>query len=326
MQLLTQWQDNHAIKKPHTILADGGAIYQFSFRKTNMISLALSFNDVNFSPVKRDQQIWLTSSELANALGYARSDSVSRIYERKADEFTKNMTQVVDIAETVNLTVSNLKRKVRIFSLRGCHLIAMFARTAIAADFRKWVLDILDREILESQIQSCNKISSEQQSALHEVVDRRSNGERKVYAEMWSRHNRHFKIPRYAELHAVHFEDAKQYLETMQLRSPKLIQDDKTIFSQLEQTTTDQVMNYIFSLMSEVNRLKGRMPKPLDLDDELITRAVVNDRIAGKRMFLSFNARTSQPEVSFIANDMMVVNKDNIQKVIGDSNQIPTKA
>ncbi|MGC6299240.1 hypothetical protein ACMXZB_12110, partial [Pasteurella multocida] len=38
-----------------------------------------------------------------------------------------------------------------IFSLRGCHLIAMFARTPIAKEFRKWVLDILDRETSQPQ-------------------------------------------------------------------------------------------------------------------------------------------------------------------------------
>ncbi|MGC6299300.1 hypothetical protein ACMXZB_12455, partial [Pasteurella multocida] len=38
-----------------------------------------------------------------------------------------------------------------IFSLRGCHLIAMFARTPIAKEFRKWVLDILDRETNQPQ-------------------------------------------------------------------------------------------------------------------------------------------------------------------------------
>ncbi|WP_269914006.1 BRO family protein [Acinetobacter sp. HY1485] len=290
-----------------------------------MNSLTLSFNDVNFSPIERNNQIWLTASELARALGYARSDAVSKIYERNSDEFTSEMTLTVKMG-VKGFGNGSSEKDTRIFNSRGCHLITFFARTNVAKQFRKWVLDVLDREILKSQVNSCNKISSEQQAALHEVVDRRSKGERKVYAEMWSRHNRHFKIPRYSELHAVHFEDAKQYLETMQLRQPKLVQDDKTIFSELEQTTTDQVMSYIFSLMSEVNRLNGRMPKPLDFDDELMTRAVVNDRMAGKRMFLTFNARTSQPEVKFIGNDMVVVNKDNIQKVIGDSNQIPTKA
>lgn len=40
--------------------------------------------------------------------------------------------------------------KIRIFSLRGAHLIAMFARTQIAKEFRKWVLDILDKEVSET--------------------------------------------------------------------------------------------------------------------------------------------------------------------------------
>lgn len=70
--------------------------------------------------------------------------------------------------------------------------------------------------------QAINKrhaISPEQQALLHEIVARRSNGERKIYAEMWARHNRHFKIPRYSELLAVHFTDAVEYLETMVLKS-----------------------------------------------------------------------------------------------------------
>ncbi|MGL5410310.1 MAG: P22AR C-terminal domain-containing protein, partial [Shewanella sp.] len=49
---------------------------------------------------------------------------------------------------TVNLTVPGnpMPIPVRIFSLRGAHLIAMFSRTALAKEFRRWVLDVLDRE------------------------------------------------------------------------------------------------------------------------------------------------------------------------------------
>lgn len=183
-----------------------------------MTTLALSFNDVNFSPVQRDGQIWLSSGELATALGYKSADSVSRIFDRNSDEFTNSMTL------TVNLTVSNKNNelqqaKTRIFSLRGCHLIAMLSRTAIAKQFRKWVLDILDREVLNSQIESRQSISPEQQALLHEIVARRSQGERKIFAEMWARHNRHFKIPRYAELLAIHFAEAVHYLETMEFKA-----------------------------------------------------------------------------------------------------------
>ncbi|MCG2575203.1 phage antirepressor N-terminal domain-containing protein [Acinetobacter sp. ME22] len=62
-------------------------------------------------------------------------------------------------------------------------------------------------------------ISPEQQALLHEIVARRSNGERKIYAEMWARHNRHFKIAKYSQLLAVHFPEAVHYLETMDVKA-----------------------------------------------------------------------------------------------------------
>lgn len=184
-----------------------------------MTSLALSFNEVNFSPVEQNGQPYLTSTELATALGYADTRSVTKIFNRYADEFTSNMTKIIETPEVVNLSTSNLVRKVRIFSLRGCHLIAMFSKTAIAKQFRKWVLDVLDREVVTGQIESRQSISPEQQALLHEIVARRSKGERKIFAEMWARHNRHFKIPRYAELLAIHFPEAIHYLETMELKA-----------------------------------------------------------------------------------------------------------
>lgn len=111
---------------------------------------ALSFNGVTLTPVHHNSQIYLTASELAKALDYACADSVTRIYNRNADEFSPEMTQIITNSQTVNLTAStNLQTSVRIFSLRGCHLIAMFARTPVAKDFRKWVLDILDKEVGE---------------------------------------------------------------------------------------------------------------------------------------------------------------------------------
>lgn len=104
------------------------------------MSQTLCFNDFTFSPVTRDNQPWFKSSELARALGYKDENSVRRIYERNADEFTENMTQVVENFGTVNLTV-----RARIFSLRGCHLLAMFARTPVAKAFRRWVLDVIEK-------------------------------------------------------------------------------------------------------------------------------------------------------------------------------------
>lgn len=203
-----------------------------------MTSLALSFNEVNFSPVEQNGQIWLTAPELASALGYSKSDAVGQVYERNKDEFNSSMTTTItvksnDSIETLNLSVSkkskNLTKTIRIFSLRGAHLIAMFSKTAIAKRFRKWVLDVLGREVVTKQLESRQSISPEQQALLHEIVARRSQGERKIFAEMWARHNRHFKIPRYAELLEIHFPEAVHYLETMDLKAKVEKQEVKAL-------------------------------------------------------------------------------------------------
>ena len=106
---------------------------------------SIRFHDTQFTVIPHQGQPWLTAAQIAQALGYAREDAVSRIYTRNADEFTPCMTL------TVNLTVKGFgngssEKEVRIFSLRGAHLIAMFSRTALAKEFRRWVLDVLDRE------------------------------------------------------------------------------------------------------------------------------------------------------------------------------------
>ena len=104
---------------------------------------ALTFQDTKFNIVDRNGQPWLQAAQIAKALGYAREDSVSRIYDRNKVEFTAGMTTTVKL--TVNgIGNSQREKEIRIFSLRGAHLIAMFARTKVAQEFRKWVLDVLE--------------------------------------------------------------------------------------------------------------------------------------------------------------------------------------
>lgn len=64
-------------------------------------------------------------------------------------------------------------------------------------------------------------ITPEQQAELHQIVDARAQGSRSIHMEMWARHNRHFKIAKYSQLLAVHFEDAKHYLQTMELKGKR---------------------------------------------------------------------------------------------------------
>ncbi|BCB06798.1 hypothetical protein HHSLTHF2_06880 [Vreelandella venusta] len=89
--------------------------------------------------ITRDGEVWARGVQIAHALGYRDESAISRIYARNKDEFSDTMTC------TVKLTDQNGQRKTtRIFSLRGAHLLAMFARTKKAKAFRRWVLDILD--------------------------------------------------------------------------------------------------------------------------------------------------------------------------------------
>ena len=107
---------------------------------------ALIFNEIILSPVTYQNSLWIRATELARALGYSDTRKITHLYERNADEFTPEMTQVIEIADVPEMgTLENLRRKARIFSLRGCHLVAMFARTPVAKTFRRWVLDVLDK-------------------------------------------------------------------------------------------------------------------------------------------------------------------------------------
>ena len=111
----------------------------------------LSFNGNDLNPVEREGQLWMTSADLAKALGYEMVGGITKLYNRNKSEFSDSMTQMLDLTHVPEmgrtLNSGAFSAKTRIFSLRGCHLIAMFARTKVAKDFRKWVLDILDREV-----------------------------------------------------------------------------------------------------------------------------------------------------------------------------------
>lgn len=118
---------------------------------TNLARREFHFHSAILTPVQDRDDVWFTSSDLAKALGYASTKSISNLYSGNSEEFTEAMTMVIGVM--TNGINNNLReKKVRIFSLRGAHLIAMFARTDVAKEFRRWVLDILDREVVHSPI------------------------------------------------------------------------------------------------------------------------------------------------------------------------------
>lgn len=99
---------------------------------------SLVFKDVAFNPVDRSGEPWLRVSQIATAFGYAQPSRLTEVYTRHSDEFSSTMTALVD------LETPGGGQTVRIFSLRGAHLLGMFARTDRAKEFRRWVLNVLE--------------------------------------------------------------------------------------------------------------------------------------------------------------------------------------
>lgn len=112
----------------------------------------LIFDGIELKVVDHGGQPCLTLSEIAIALygkGGGQSDApfdrgirqLGTLFRRHADEFTPTMTALV------KMHTRGGEQEVRVFSLRGAHLLGMFARTERAKRFRRQVLDILDNEV-----------------------------------------------------------------------------------------------------------------------------------------------------------------------------------
>lgn len=110
----------------------------------------VTFENTDLRVINRDGNVWLSAADLSRALGYKNAHAVSKVYDRNSHEFAGDMTQVITLqANEINVTpklgVTPAHGKtVRVFSSRGCHLIAMLSRTEKAGMFRRWVLDVLE--------------------------------------------------------------------------------------------------------------------------------------------------------------------------------------
>ena len=190
------------------------------------MSHSLCFNDFTFSPITRGNQPWIRATELARALGYGRENQVSRLYRNNADEFTPDMTQLVEITAQPQ---NGAEGRARIFSLRGCHLLAMFARTPVAKAFRKWVLDVIEQygdrvPVAEPVTLNDELISAAERAELKLIVDAKLSTypaavQGKARAEIWAKHNRHFRIAEYSQLPARLMPEAREFLLSVSVRA-----------------------------------------------------------------------------------------------------------
>ena len=117
----------------------------------------LTFATLTIQTIDRDGERWLTISDIAAALypyenkGGSQSEApfekrVRNLYARHAEEFSDSMPALIEVQTAGGV------QKIRVFSLRGAHLLGMFARSKRAKAFRRWVLDIIEQHRHEAGI------------------------------------------------------------------------------------------------------------------------------------------------------------------------------
>ncbi len=198
-----------------------------------IMSQALCFNEITFSPVNRHNSPWIRAVELSKALGFKREDQAAKIYRAHADEFTSDTAQVVEISDNAD---SVFPVKSLLFSLRGCHLLAMFARTPVAKQFRRWVLDVIEQygdQVPVSPVENPEQLSTpdapltpDQQCTLQAIVrakvealPREQRGG--LYPKTWSRFNNHFRLAKYCQLPQSRMSEAVAYLTQLDVTEGK---------------------------------------------------------------------------------------------------------
>ena len=184
---------------------------EFKFNLENKRMTTLTFQNTTLSVINQNNQTFLTSSDLGSALQYANPlQAINKLYNSNADEFTPEMTELVEMQTAGGL------QKVRIFSLRGAHLIAMFARTKIAKAFRKWVLDVLDEEVKKSTALLPSTITPEQQQAIQSAVQQAHHRTGLHWQEIYRQLKAMFHIAKYDQLPQDQYGNAMAFIMNLQ--------------------------------------------------------------------------------------------------------------
>lgn len=225
----------------------------------------LTFQNTTLTPVKTDNQIWLSSADLAKALGYSQSRAVSKLYNENQDEFTPSMTALIPNPKMKNANI-------RIFSLKGCHLIAMFARTKVAKQFRQWVLDILDKEVGEP-VQAQPTISPAQRYQIQKAVKQKCQHNSGHYQTIYNALYDAFGVASYKDLLASDFENAMAFIESFSftpafnLAFIQNVLTDNAYQNKKAQDELSQMMVYFGRALDHLQELKHH----LEISERCIT-------------------------------------------------------
>ncbi|MGY8831684.1 MAG: BRO-N domain-containing protein [Pseudomonadales bacterium] len=209
---------------------------------------ALAFRNTEFEIIDRNNQPWLRATQIGLALDYADGKAIQRIYSRNKDEFTDAMTGVV------KLTTPTGEQESRIFSLRGAHLLAMLSRTAVAKEFRRWVLDILEgvteasNEPRHSPTLLGTTIGTDGFRCLGAVLDGKLNklpakAKQRAKMHVWSQVHKAFSVVSAQDIPAEQLDSARNFIAAYTLEGEWLgAEQGKPISQSTTRTLTGLVI------------------------------------------------------------------------------------
>ena len=178
-------------------------------------NFSLSFHNVDFDITDIHGQPWLRLPQIGVALGYANPYKVQQVFDRNADEFTDSMTQVIE------LPTAGGKQQVRVFSLRGCHLLGMLARTKVAKEFRRWVLDVLEETLLNGKVSDGlpAKTTADDRTPLRQAVAALVGRKGIDYSTAYSMIHQRFNVGAIEDIPAEKLPEAVAYVHALTLHT-----------------------------------------------------------------------------------------------------------
>ncbi len=193
-----------------------------------MTSLTQNFLNPNNKPfiigdftIRQDEEGRFCINDLHKASGALEKHQPAFFMRNKQ---TKDL---IDELESEFLICKNAEHKSAVSTIRGKGLeqgtyvvkeIVYAYAMWISPKFHLMVIRAYDSLVMEWLLNGKQTISPEQAGILYNIVHTRANGNKSAIVQMWSRLKNHFKYSAsYRELRAIHFEDAKHYLEVMDL-------------------------------------------------------------------------------------------------------------
>lgn len=200
---------------------------------------------------------------------------------------TKNL---IEELESENMICKNADHKSAVNSVKGKgldqgtfvakELVYAYAMW-ISPKFHLMVIRAYDSLVMEWILNEKQTISPDQAGILYNIVHTRAAGNKNLIVQMWSRLKNHFKYSAsYRELKAFHFEDAKHYLEVMDLNAKPEKHEDNATLEKL-QSFVDNLANRYPTLQNplahEIAVRFGEILQYQDLNDErLIYYVAIN--------------------------------------------------